>query len=396
MRDAARRIIRRVGVETGGSNIQFATQPRRRPHGRGRDEPARVAQLGAGVEGHRVSDCQDRREAGPRLSPRRDSQRHHAADAGLVRADDRLRRGEDPALELREVPPGRPHAHDADEVGGRGDVDWPHFQRGVPEGRAVARARQGGPAVRARRANRRAARSSDARRGGVGAAPPARRADRPAHVGGLRSARARLEHRADPRAHQDRSVVPGAVRRSGGAAAHRRDGGPARHVARPDAHVEARRVRRPRARAHPAGRRFGRAREAARAGAAPVFKRIDTCAAEFESFTPYLYSTYETDCEAAPDPGAQGAHSRQRSEPHRAGHRVRLLLLSCRLRLPPRRLRNRDGELQPGDRVDRLRHGRPAVFRAAHVRRRDGGDRPRAARATPTSRWSCSSAARPR
>ncbi len=28
-------------------------------------------------------------------------------------------------------------------------------------------------------------------------------------------------------------------------------------------------------------------------GIVPVFKRIDTCAAEFESFTPYLYSTYE-------------------------------------------------------------------------------------------------------
>src|SRR6516162_2923790 len=28
-------------------------------------------------------------------------------------------------------------------------------------------------------------------------------------------------------------------------------------------------------------------------GVLPVFKRVDTCAAEFESFTPYLYSTYE-------------------------------------------------------------------------------------------------------
>jgi len=31
-----------------------------------------------------------------------------------------------------------------------------------------------------------------------------------------------------------------------------------------------------------------------------VFKRVDTCAAEFEAYTPYLYSTYETECEAAP------------------------------------------------------------------------------------------------
>jgi carbamoyl-phosphate synthase large subunit len=35
-------------------------------------------------------------------------------------------------------------------------------------------------------------------------------------------------------------------------------------------------------------------------GLVPAYKRIDTCAAEFESFTPYLYSTYERECEAAP------------------------------------------------------------------------------------------------
>lgn len=36
------------------------------------------------------------------------------------------------------------------------------------------------------------------------------------------------------------------------------------------------------------------------AGIKPVYKRVDTCGAEFESFTPYLYSTYETECEADP------------------------------------------------------------------------------------------------
>jgi carbamoyl-phosphate synthase large subunit len=35
-------------------------------------------------------------------------------------------------------------------------------------------------------------------------------------------------------------------------------------------------------------------------GIHPVFKRVDTCAAEFESFTPYLYSTYEDEDEAEP------------------------------------------------------------------------------------------------
>jgi carbamoyl-phosphate synthase large subunit len=31
-----------------------------------------------------------------------------------------------------------------------------------------------------------------------------------------------------------------------------------------------------------------------------VFKRVDTCGAEFEVYTPYLYSTYEEECEADP------------------------------------------------------------------------------------------------
>src|SRR5881296_904376 len=35
-------------------------------------------------------------------------------------------------------------------------------------------------------------------------------------------------------------------------------------------------------------------------GLIPVYKRVDTCGAEFESFTPYLYSTYESEDEAAP------------------------------------------------------------------------------------------------
>jgi len=43
-----------------------------------------------------------------------------------------------------------------------------------------------------------------------------------------------------------------------------------------------------------------------RLGVTPVFKRIDSCAAEFEAITPYMYSTYEApsfgvpECEAAP------------------------------------------------------------------------------------------------
>jgi carbamoyl-phosphate synthase large subunit len=35
-------------------------------------------------------------------------------------------------------------------------------------------------------------------------------------------------------------------------------------------------------------------------GIRAVYNRVDTCGAEFEAYTPYLYSTYESSCEAAP------------------------------------------------------------------------------------------------
>ena len=37
-----------------------------------------------------------------------------------------------------------------------------------------------------------------------------------------------------------------------------------------------------------------------RHGVRPVYKRVDTCAAEFATTTAYMYSTYEDECEAAP------------------------------------------------------------------------------------------------
>ena len=43
--------------------------------------------------------------------------------------------------------------------------------------------------------------------------------------------------------------------------------------------------------------------ERRRKGILPVFKRVDTCAAEFESFTPYLYSTFEREDESEPSDG---------------------------------------------------------------------------------------------
>jgi hypothetical protein len=48
--------------------------------------------------------ARDRGEARGRLHARRAEERHHPHDAGVVRADDRLRRRQVAALRVREVP----------------------------------------------------------------------------------------------------------------------------------------------------------------------------------------------------------------------------------------------------------------------------------------------------
>ena len=66
-------------------------------------------------------------------------------------------------------------------------------------------------------------------------------------------------------------------------------------------------------------------------------------------------------------------------EPDRPGDRVRLLLRPRGALLPRARARGGDGQLQSGDRFDRLRHVRPALLRAARRRRGAGDLRARAA-----------------
>ena len=71
MRNASIAVLREIGVDTGGSNVQFAVNPADGAAGHHRDEPARLALLGAGLEGDRLPDRQDRGEARGRLHARR-------------------------------------------------------------------------------------------------------------------------------------------------------------------------------------------------------------------------------------------------------------------------------------------------------------------------------------
>ena len=77
MRDASIAVLREIGVETGGSNVQFAVDP-----ATGRQviiemNPRVSAILGAGLQGDRLPHRQGRRQAGRGLHARRDRQRHY-------------------------------------------------------------------------------------------------------------------------------------------------------------------------------------------------------------------------------------------------------------------------------------------------------------------------------
>ncbi len=67
--------------------------------------------------------------------------------------------------------------------------------------------------------------------------------------------------------------------------------------------------------------------ERARAGLKPVYKRVDTCAAEFESFTPYLYSSYEPHCES--DPNSRNKVVILGSGPNRIGQGIEFDYCCC-------------------------------------------------------------------
>ena len=63
-------------------------------------------------------------------------------------------------------------------------------------------------------------------------------------------------------------------------------------------------------------------------GVRPVFKRIDSCAAEFASPTPYMYSTYERALldkpvlRSTPERQGKSDHSWRRTKPYWPGNRI--------------------------------------------------------------------------
>ncbi len=103
-------------------------------------------------------------------------------------------------------------------------------------------------------------------------------------------------------------------------------------------------------------------------GIIPTYRLVDTCAAEFEAYTPYYYSTYGSENEM------------RRSDrpkimilgggPNRIGQGIEFdyCCVHAAFALRETRIRNHHGELESGNGFDRLRHERQALLRAAHAR----------------------------
>ncbi len=292
MRDDAKTVIRTVGVATGGSNIQFAVNPKtgRRIVIEMNPRVSRSSALASKATG--LPDREDRRPPGRRLPARRAAERHHEEDAGLLRAVARLRRRQDPALRVREVPRRLRRPRRPDEVGGGGHGARADLRRGVRQGAAV-------PRDGARRLDR--ARSAPAM-----PRAEALRVPRPERIHAVLDA---LRSGATVESVNEvtgidpwfldrfREVVALEARDQGRGPGRGRRGAA---FAGPPPPCQALGLLRRGPR--PPDRDVGREARAARlaANVVPVFSRVDTCAAEFESTTPYLYSCYESECEAAP------------------------------------------------------------------------------------------------
>ena len=288
LRDLSIGIIRSVGVDTGGCNIQFAVNP---ADGRVvviemNPRVSRSCALASKATGFPIAKIAAKVAIGYTLDEIPND--ITAGDAGVVRADAGLRRGEGAALRLREVPRRRPDADHAHEVGRRGDGDRPQLHRGAAEG-AAQPGEQG-------RALRLVARLGRARQGRAAA----RRSASP-HDGRLRKVMDAIRAGATPEeVHDVTGIDPWFVDQLLLLNEVAQELIDAPEMTAP----LLRRAKRHGFSDHQIGRIRNLAEDVVRGvrqalGIRPVYKTVDTCAAEFAARTPYHYSSYDEETEVA-------------------------------------------------------------------------------------------------
>ena len=289
MRNASIAVLREIGVDTGGSNVQFAVNP---DDGRMvviemNPRVSRSSALASKATGFPIAKVAAKLAVGYTLDEMPNDITRVTPASFEPTIDYVVTKM--PRFTFEKFPGTRAAAHHLDEVGRRGHGDRPHLRRIAAEGAALA----GDRADRPQRG-----RDRRRRRGRPQGRASARRWRRPSPdrllviAQAFRDGRRRWK-RSTPRA----STTRGSCARS------RRSWTPRPSVRRKGLPEDAPALQRLKAQG------FSDARLAELAGVPeaevaaarrrlavhPVYKRIDTCAAEFPSLTPYMYSTYEGD-----------------------------------------------------------------------------------------------------
>ena len=384
MRDAARRIIRRVGVETGGSNIQFAVNP---ADGRMiviemNPRVSRSSALASKATGFPIAKIAAKLALGyhldeipndiTRLTP---ASFEPTIDYVVVKI---------PRWNFEKFPQAdRTLTTQMKSVGEAMAIGRTFKEAFMKAFRSLELGSSGllfGQTRRERRGRGRGRRRALQQAAGD--------ADRPADVGGVPRARARLDRRGDPRADEDRSAGSctqfAADRRA--AADRRRWSGCASMSA-----DLLRTLKRAGFGDAELARLLGIDEDAVRAAAARARARAGLQAHR------HLRRRVRV-VHAVPVQHVRARRARRirtprkkvvilGSGPNRIGQGIEFDYCCCHAAFALARggLRDGDDQLQPGDGLDRLRHRRPAVLRAADVRGRDGGHRARAQRPAATS-----------
>ena len=283
MRDVAIAVIRAVGVDTGGCNIQFAVHPQT-----GRmvviemnPRVSRSSALASKATGFPIAKIAARLAIGYTLDEIRND------ITGETPASF------EPALDYVVVKVPR---FAFEKFPGADPVLTTHMKsvgEAMAIGRSFPEALQ--KALRSLESRGRAAELARAARRPGGAAGPLRGpARRPA---GRRAPGAPGRRDRAPTSPRRPASTPGSSTRSRRIEEHGanawRAGGPADRGHRCAARQAGRVLRRPARRASAASPRSGSRRLRHALGVRPVYNTVDTCAAEFEARTPYLYSTYD-------------------------------------------------------------------------------------------------------
>ncbi len=287
MRTASLAIIREIGVDTGGSNIQFAVNPKDGAIVVIEMNPrvSRSSALASKATGFPIAKIAAKLAVGYTLDEIPNDITKETPASFEPTIDYVVTKI--PRFTFEKFPQARLDAHHPDEIGRRGDGDRAHVQGELPEGDSLARDRTRRPREPTWRRAAEPCRSTRCGRRSKCRAPSGTWCGRARRCGAVSASR------RSTRADADRSVVPAQpaeiveaekalatasqAERAGVAAARERNGflrSPARGISGTPPSTSVRALR------HESGVR-------------PVYKRVDTCGAEFEAYTPYLYSTYE-------------------------------------------------------------------------------------------------------